>query len=310
MKEVVQVDRRTKKKIKKIYDENDKLISRDCSKCDRHLLFEMFPKTKNKSYKDGIRGQCKECMHGYYKKYEEVNRDELRDYRKSYYQENKEEIDRKNSIYYQNNKEKISLYYKQWRIENKDRLEEYYNNWKEENKDHLYLYKKAYHEANREHVEEYKKEWAEKNQHKVKTAIARRKTLLKKLPSNLTENDWLNICSLFDGKCALTESTDITLDHFIPIYTGHGGTIIGNCYPLDGVTNFSKNKQNPFEWIKKPDVNIDKDKWDLLINMLASQNNLTVQEFTQYVYWCFDNKRSNEEINNSVSSVELWRSAI
>lgn len=309
MKEIIQVDRRSKKEIRKIYD-NGVLISRDCSKCDRHLEFDLFPKTKNKSYKDGIRGQCKECMYGYFKKYEESNREELQDYRKNYYQENKEEIDRKNSLYYQQNKEKMSLYYKQWRIENKERLEEYYNQWKDENKDHLYLYKKAYHEANREHIEEYKKEWAEKNPHKVKTSQAKRKTLLKNLPSTMTEDDWIDICSIFDGKCALTDSRDITLDHFIPIYTGHAGTIIGNCYPLDGVTNYSKNKQNPFEWVNRPDMNINKEKWDLLINILASQNNLTVEEFTSYVYWCFENIRDKDEIDDTVSSVDLWRSSI
>lgn len=312
MREEFHQDRRTKVVIKKVYNSHDKLISRDCSKCRRHLEFELFPKTKSKSYKDGIRGQCKECMSGYFKNYEEENREDLQQYRREYYQENKQRIDHKNSEYYKQNKEAISSYYKLWREDNRSHLESYYQEWRNLNQDHLYLYKKAYAESNKEMIANYKKQWSQENKHRLSAVRANRKAIIKRLPNTLTEDEWINICSVFDGGCALTNSGDITLEHFIPISIGHGGTYLGNCYPLDGVLNYSKNKGNPFEWIKKPDIfnSINMERWNFLIQFLATQNKLTVTEFEAYVNWCFDNPRSIEEIDSSINSIELWKRSV
>jgi hypothetical protein len=56
-----------------------------CSKCNLELPFEQF--IKNKSKKDGLRGECKVCV----KKYREENKDKVKENKKKYQQEHKEE---------------------------------------------------------------------------------------------------------------------------------------------------------------------------------------------------------------------------
>ena len=102
-------------------------------------------------------------------------------------------------------------------------------------------------------------------------------------------------------------------EHFIPVSWGHGGTYMGNVYLLQDSLNFSKSNQNPFEWIKRKEIKkeVDMKSWKKLINYLASRNNLSVDEFKEYVYWCERNKRTAEQVkkDGNISSKKLWRKA-
>ncbi len=137
-----------------------------------------------------------------------------------------------------------------------------------------------------------------------------RKALLNHLPCNLTKEE---VYTLKQQRCAISKknSFDVTVDHFIPISWGHGGNIKGNVYSLDQTLNRTKSSLNPFRWVKRKEV---KDKinmrlWDQLIEELASQNRLTVREFTQYVNWCEENKRGLDEVKSDQRwSIEIWRS--
>jgi len=136
-----------------------------------------------------------------------------------------------------------------------------------------------------------------------------RKALLNHLPCNVTE---VELQALKQHRCAISKksSFDVTVDHFIPISWGHGGTIIGNVYPLDRTLNRTKSSMNPFRWVKRNEV---KDKinmrlWDKLITDLASQNGMSVRDFTRYVNWCEENKRDLDEVKaDQRLSVEIWR---
>ena len=131
------------------------------------------------------------------------------------------------------------------------------------------------------------------------------------LPCNLSTREYHEtVLSDFLNMCALTESTTIHMEHFIPTAIGHGGTTIQNCYPLDGDLNASKHSSNPFEWVKRPDIQaqVDMAKWNKLISYLSQQNKLSVDEFKDYVYWCFDNPRSLEDLKrDNTPSIDLWR---
>ncbi|MGM7720630.1 hypothetical protein [Metabacillus sp. Hm71] len=137
---------------------------------------------------------------------------------------------------------------------------------------------------------------------------------------NLLRNDfWWNslneVFAEFGNKCSLTGNTeDITVDHFIPIAWGHGGTYRGNLIVLDVEVNKSKGQHNPFEWIKK-DINRNKiilNKFNELVHKLADLNGLTVEEFEQYVYWCEENKRTAKQVktDGEKSSLDLWKDSL
>lgn len=268
--------------IKKVYDENSILISRDCSKCKRHLEANSFPQTKGASYIDGIKGKCKDCTKGYFDEYAATNHEVLKNYRQSYYVENKEEIDRKNKEYHEKNKEAMAEYHRRWRTENKDHLKAYHEAWSNENRDSLNEYKSLF--------------------------TSNRRTIMKKLPSDLTAEEWISIKSRFDFKCALSNSEETTLEHFIPSSIGHGGTTIHNCYPLDSSLNYSKNNKNPFKWVKVQieNGNINIHKWNELVAYLANMNGLSASDYKEFVDWCFKNKRKSSEILDDTSSLDLW----
>lgn len=115
-----------------------------------------------------------------------------------------------------------------------------------------------------------------------------------------------------EATCALTGvSENLTLDHFIPLNWGHGGTYHGNIYFVTRKLNGSKRNENPFEWIRFASdryEEIDLKLWRKLVEKLATLNKLSIPEFKDYVYWCEENKRTSQElaIDNSFS-LDLWR---
>ena len=153
-------------------------------------------------------------------------------------------------------------------------------------------------------------EWQRDNKIKMKIYNINRKAIRKSLPNSLTESDIKNILKTFGNKCSITNSTDIDLDHFIPISWGHGGSYVGNVIPLDFKMNRSKTNKNPFEWVKG--IKIDLIKWNMLIEYLSKENGLTTGEFEKYVYWCERNKRKTKDIIKckTEQSIVLWRKSI
>lgn len=122
-------------------------------------------------------------------------------------------------------------------------------------------------------------------------------------------------------------------DHFIPLSTGHVGTVLGNYYPVLQLHNKTKHARNPFDWYekklyksgfdfftdgvgdklfahKKNGLSIHEDNWVRLIMFNAKCFGLTLDEYRHFVYWCFDNQRDIEDIINGEgkSSLELFHS--
>jgi hypothetical protein len=102
-----------------------------CTKCKLEKPFEDF--TKQKTGKNGLRSNCKQCIKKYekenkeyYKEYQKKWQEENKEYVKKYEQENKEKIKERTKNWYQKNKEKI----KQHRKENKEHFKEYMFNRK------------------------------------------------------------------------------------------------------------------------------------------------------------------------------------
>ncbi|MFT9488292.1 MAG: hypothetical protein ACH0QD_13140 [Tepidibacillus sp.] len=74
-----------------------------------------------------------------------------------------------------------------------------------------------------------------------------KKSQEKGLVGNLDCYAWRQIKEEFDNRCAYSMSFHLSMDHFIPQSIGHGGTYVGNVYPLDPRLNSSKGDKNPLE---------------------------------------------------------------
>jgi hypothetical protein len=146
--------------------------------------------------------------------------------------------------------------------------------------------------------------------------IRYRLEIKRSLPCDCGPEQTERILLAFDHACALTHSAEhVTMDHFIPIEWGHGGTYPGNVYPLDQQLNKNKSNKNPFKWIKavRRDRAMRKGQhvdaaWNQLVTYLATENGLSVNEFKEFVYWCEQNKRTLQQVKeDNRRSVELWK---
>lgn len=146
-----------------------------------------------------------------------------------------------------------------------------------------------------------KSNWAYENKEKMSAAAHRRRARLKNLPDDFYDDDIDRLMEVFNGGCALTDDYQIHLDHAIPLATGQGGTINGNMIPLRADLNFSKNDSNIFEWFEanRQRFELSQERFDNLIAWLASANAMTVEEYRDYVYWCHENPRSIDELEDA-----------
>lgn len=249
-----------------------------CSNCEIEKPLSSF--NKNKTRKDGHEEQCRECRREYKRKYRESKRG--REKIEEYYKENKD-------------KERERTQSKEYK--------EYQKTYREKNKEKL----KRYREENRDRLLELKREWYKDNitANKVKNNIYFAK--MKGLEINWNEEDYEEMMMDFGEVCCLTGTEELHVDHFIAIETGHGGTYKGNMIPLSERLNQTKSNKNPFEWIKEQEGDIQL-KFKGVVKMLALYNNLTLKEFKDFVYWCYKNKRTTDEVRkNGTSSLELWK---
>ncbi|TXL67475.1 hypothetical protein FHP05_00180 [Cerasibacillus terrae] len=196
-----------------------------------------------------------------------------------------------------------------WRKENKEHIKDYNQKHYAEKKTHYKLVRKRYYNNNKPKFKALRIKWTEENPELVRLYSQRYNAKKKALPYDLSADELDDIYSQFNYSCALTgTSKNLHHEHFICIDTGHMGTTYGNIIPLDGSLNISKNNKNPFEWIKDfPKYQIN---FNYIVSILSSINGLSVDEYKQFVYWCYEYKRTIEEIENDQRlSIEIWLSS-
>ena len=140
-----------KQVLKRNYDNEGNLISKECSGCHKVKPVSEFYKYKLSS--DGLRPRCKECL----KKYKQDNAESIKEYNKEYRKNNAEKIK-------EYNKEYQKEYYKNNAEYHKEYNKEYYKNNAEYHKE----YCKEYYKNNSEYHKEYYKEY---NSKKVQEAL-------------------------------------------------------------------------------------------------------------------------------------------
>lgn len=230
-----------------------------CNKCSEWKSLEEYW-----SDKDGVGGKysvCKVCKSASQKqeKYKEGKSERF----KKHYRENKEYHKERNRKYREvNHQEKLDS-------------------------------DKRYREQHKVERAEYFSRWCKDNRLRRQATELRRRAHQRLLESNFPYSEQEEVLITFDG-CALTGSKDIHWDHVIPLSTGHGGTTFKNMIPLRSDLNLSKGTRNIFEWfeVNRQRFELSQDKFDYLIAWLGKANNMTVEEYSNYVNWCHANKRS------------------
>ncbi|PEU21321.1 hypothetical protein CN526_26940 [Bacillus wiedmannii] len=240
------------------------MVGKECTKCGEWKPLESGFRKNNKGLGRKL-SVCKKCE---------------RKYKRKYYEENKEK-----------NKEKESAYKRKYYEENKEKVLAHTRKWKEENKERVLEYKRKYYEENKEKELARASKWQEENKDKVKMRSQRRRARKKALPATWTLEQKEEMMEYFDRRCALTGETDITEEHAIPLSIGHGGTVHGNMWTLCSRLNSSKYNKNIFEWFEanRQRFELSQAKFDRLIAWLAAANEMTVEEYRDYVYWCHAN---------------------
>lgn len=263
---------------------------------------------KNSSNADGKRSYCKECDVERMRelRQDEEYRERQREYSREYLRErmqDEEFRERKREIMKKANRKRRQD--EEFRERERERQREY---MRERRQDEEYL--KCEREYQWERRNNPETRYSELERHRLQSA--RRRARKRILPDTLTPEQVEATEQYFDG-CALTQSTESNqLEHFIPLSIGHGGTTAGNCYPMTSTLNYSKNARNPFEWFEecKDIYELDRNRFDNLVEYLAIQNGMTVEEYRDFVYWCFDNPRTGDDIKaDNRTSVELYREA-
>lgn len=279
-----------KKELVELIIGETKTLGKECTLCLTVKPLNDFP--KKSSYLDGHSPWCKECKKEKDRNYYSKNSDKVKVNTNSRYHKKMEDTE---FVISERKRSRIKhlTYGKKYNAKQRER----YKN------DPEY----------RQKVKEYYREWSSHNKKTIAFKSTRRRFIIKKLPNTLTLIEWKDVLDSFNGACALTNSSkEITIEHFIPVSTGHGGHILGNVYPITKSLNLSKSVHNPFEWVKRGDIKecFDISEWDTLIEYLANQNSLSVIEFENYVNWCFKNKRKPSEISHDKTSLELWRESL
>jgi hypothetical protein len=183
-------------------------------------------------------------------------------------------------------------------MKNSERNKNYMRRWYQDNRAWKSEYNRVYSENN-DYYSEYHRNWRISNPDKMSINSHKRRARKRALPANLTLDDQVTIIAYFNEGCALTGIQEsIHWDHVIPLSTGYGGTTHKNMIPLRDELNYSKNDANIFEWFatNRDRFGLEQTKFDALIEYLANINEMTIEEYRDYVYYCHDNPRTIEEI--------------
>lgn len=251
------------------------VIGKDCKDC--HLWKPLDDYYGHKKAFDGRRTICKAC-----------DKERVRKYR----QNNEESYKKYNRDYHEKNKDVRNQYNKRYREENKDFINFRTKRWRKANRQHISEYARHYQEQNAEKVKEQKDRWMKLNKDVLVLYSQRRRARKKLLPDDLTPSEQDLLVEQFGG-CALTGDSKIHYDHVIPLSTGHGGTTFKNIIPLRGDLNISKKDKNLFEWFEanRQRFNLSQERFDRLIDWLGKVNNMSVEEYQKYVFWCHRNPK-------------------
>ncbi|MEK3887261.1 hypothetical protein [Bacillus sp. FSL K6-3431] len=243
-----------------------------CKECGNEKEVSEFYKAG--SYKGSVYygSKCKDCTRSQAKDYRTKNPVKVAASKRASEAKKPEYYKNIGKTYYRNNRDKIL----------KQMQENYFNN-REKKK----LYGRKYHHNNAEKISIKSREYYLANKDIFKFHRFQRKSRERGSIIELTNEQRAQILERFKYRCPITDSLNIHMDHFIPVKTGYGDTIVSNLIPLDKTLNLSKGAKNPFEWVKERG-DIDLKRFESVVFYLAELNGLSPEEYEAHVYNCFD----------------------
>lgn len=269
----------------------------DGKNCSRCLVWKpLLGFNKETRRKTGTRSVCKICQSNEDKKYRIQNKEKVSQRHRDYYETNKEKI----MEYRRENKERFDEYFEKYREENREIVRERDRIYRNKNLDKIKKKFLKYYHDNKGRLRLYNKNYYASNKERFRVSNRNRNAIKRGLPKDLTVEQQHEILSIFKG-CAITESADFHWDHVIPLASGHGGTTYGNMVPLRSDLNLSKKDNNIFEWFEanRQRFNLSQEKFETLIAWLAEVNEISVEDYRDYVYWCHENPHSIDDLRDS-----------
>lgn len=257
-------------------------VMKKCSKCGKWKVASTVNFHRDKYGKYALTSQCKECRNKQKKQWYQDNREKEHERHKQYYEANRGKILEHRKQYYETNKDKEAEYKKQYYEANRDKRLEYSKQYNKVNRDKRLEYRKQYYEANREKIAEYYKQyreanpeyykqWNEANRDKISeyckryhqslkgqvssfNGCQRRRIKEEQQGTGITKEQWLEMMSFFDWKCAYSGETlsknNRSVDHIVPL-NSNGDNMIWNMVPMLRSLNSSKNTKDMLEWYKQ-----------------------------------------------------------
>lgn len=217
-----------------------------CSKCGIEKPLTEY--SKEKTGKDGLRADCKECKNARTKKYKEENKEKLKAYKKKYREANKERI----KAYSKKWREENTEYNKKYKQENAEELKAYSKKYRQENSEKLKAQQKKYYQENLEKVKVRKKKYYQENKDKARLYCQKRRALLAEATvEDFTEQELLdfwnkneiNYNECFYCEKEMPEGPE-HIDHYYPLSKG-GPHERANLRPSCTQCNLSKHAKQP-----------------------------------------------------------------
>ena len=200
-------------------------VMKRCNKCGRWLVASTVNFHRGKGFKYGLRTECKECKKRYHKQWHENNKDKIAEYHKQYYEDNRDKMLEHHKQYYETNKDKIAEQKKQYYEDNREKALERYKQYSQTPQGQVVKFNKHH----------------------------RRRTKEGQLGSGITKDQWLEMMSFFDWKCAYSGETlskdNRSIDHIVPL-NSNGDNMIWNCVPMKLNYNSSKHDKDMLEWYR------------------------------------------------------------
>lgn len=98
-------------------------------------------------------------------------------------------------------------------------------------------------------------EWAKQNADRKRISTSKYRARRRKLADTFTNQQRTAVMNRFNGKCFITGSDTVHLDHYTPITAPNPehnpGTAHGNMIPLDAALNISKGNRNAVDWFMR-----------------------------------------------------------
>lgn len=152
-------------------------------------------------------------------------------------------------------------------------------------------YYKNYLRDNREALQQYKAQWNRDNYLKSLEYSRKQQERLRQAVSRLYPDDkaYQSFISEQQHVCPVTGSTDVELDHVMPISRGNWGNTRGNLMYLHKPLNTSKSNKNVFNWLNEMEQ-------QTLDYLLPKGKQMTVEEFRQKYLEVLQKKAAEKEM--------------